>query len=257
MFPAPWHSTGKHGRRGCVATGVKVEIWSDVVCPWCSIGKRRFEQALSRFPHREAVEVVWRAFELDPTADSAPAGQPAGATEYAERLAVKYGTDVASAQRMVDSMTGAAVAEGLEFRFDRAVRANTFDAHQVIHLAGERGVQDAVKERLLRAYFAEGEAVGDRETLVRLAAEAGLDAEEVRAVLADQRYAGAVRADEAEAQALGIRGVPFFVLDRRYGVSGAQPADVLLQALERAWAERSPLVPVSGDDAPACGPDGC
>ncbi|RFU20882.1 DsbA family oxidoreductase [Geodermatophilus marinus] len=222
---------------------MEVEIWSDVVCPWCAIGKRRFEEALSRFPHREDVEVVWRAFELDPAAGSEPAGQPAGATGYAERLAAKYGTDVASAQRMVDSMTEAAAAEGLEFRFDRAVRANTFQAHQVIHLAGERGVQDAVKARLLRAYFAEGEAVGDRETLVRLAGEAGLDAEEVRAVLADQRHADAVRADEAEAQALGIRGVPFFVLDRRYGVSGAQPADVLLQALERAWAERPPAGP--------------
>ena len=119
-------------------------------------------------------------------------------------------------------------------------------------------MQDAVKERLLRAYFTEGEAVGDRDTLVRLAAEAGLDADEVRAVLDEGRYVGAVRADEAEAQALGIRGVPFFVVDRRYGVSGAQPADVLRQVLDKAWGERAPLIPVvGGDDATACGPDGC
>lgn len=239
---------------------MKVEIWSDVVCPWCHIGKRRFESALARFPHRDQVEVEWKAFELDAEATSAPAGQPAGEQEYAERLAGKYGTDLASAQQMIDTMTAQAAVEGLDFRFDRAVRANTFDAHQVIHLAGLHGVQDAVEERLLRAYFTEGEPVGDRATLVRLAAEAGLDAEEVRAVLDEQRHAGAVRTDEAEATAIGIRGVPFFVIDRKYGVNGAQPAEVLLQALERAWAERSPLVSVdggTGGTTGACGPDGC
>ena len=157
---------------------------------------------------------------------------------------------------MTDHMTQQAAGEGLDFRFDRAVPANTFDAHQVIHLAAERGVQDAVKERLLTAYFSEGAAVGDRETLVRLAAEAGLDADEVRDALADQRYASAVRADEAEAGTLGISGVPFFVVDRKYGVNGAQSADALLQVLERAWAERSPLISVSSDGA-VCGPDGC
>jgi predicted DsbA family dithiol-disulfide isomerase len=153
-------------------------------------------------------------------------------------------------------MTQQAAGEGLDFRFDRAVPANTFDAHQVIHLAAERGVQDAVKERLLKAYFSEGAAVGDRDTLARLAAEAGLDADEVRDALEDQRYAAAVRADEAEAGALGISGVPFFVVDRKYGVNGAQSADALLQVLERAWAERSPLISVSsGGDV--CVPDGC
>ena len=239
-----------------VRAHVKVEIWSDVVCPWCHIGKRRFEAALERFPHRDAVEVEWRSFELDPGAPSAAAGEQVSPTEYAERLARKYGTSVPSAQQMTDHMTQQAAAEGLDFRFDKAVRANTFDAHQVIHLAGERGVQDAVEERLLTACFSEGEAVGDRETLVRLAAEAGLDADEVRAALEDQRYAGAVRADEAEAQALGISGVPFFVVDRKYGVNGAQPADALLQVLERAWSERTPLIPViAGGEV--CGPDGC
>ncbi len=242
---------------------MKVEIWSDVVCPWCHIGKRRFEAALERFPHRDSVEVEWKSFELDPGAVSAPAGQPAGATEYAERLAAKYGTSLLGAQQMTDTMTVQAAAEGLDFRFDRAVRANTFDAHQVIHLAGLRGIQDAVKERLLRAYFTEGEAVGDRQTLVRLAGEAGLDPDEVRAALEEQRHAGDVRADEAEAAALGISGVPFFVVDRKYGVSGAQPAEALLSVLERAWAERSPLIMAGADadagsgDGAACGPDGC
>src|SRR3712207_4523035 len=232
---------------------MKVEIWADVVCPWCYIGKRRFEVALAGFPHRAQVEVAWKAFELDPTGASAPAGTVVGPQDQARRLAQKYGTDVGSAQRMVDDVVAQAAADGLEYRLDRAIPANTVDAHQVIHLAGLRGVQDAVNERLLRAYFTEGEAVGDRDTLVRLAAEAGLDADEVRAALDEGRYVGAVRADEAEAQALGIRGVPFFVVDRKYGVSGAQPAEVLRQVLDKAWGERPALV-MAGEDATACGP---
>ena len=234
---------------------MKVEIWSDVVCPWCYIGKRRFEEALRRFAHADQVEVEWRAFELDPAAESAAAGEGA---DYADRLARKYGTSRAGAQQTLDSMTQAAAAAGLDFRFDRAAAANTFDAHQVIHLAGERGLQDLVKERLLRAYFTEGEPVGHRDTLVRLAAEAGLEAAEVARALGDQEHADAVRRDEDEARALGIGGVPFFVVDRRYGVSGAQPADQLLQVLERAWEERRSSLQMAGlADGETCGPDGC
>jgi len=236
---------------------VKVEIWSDVVCPWCYIGKRRFEAALSDFAHRDQVDVEWKSFELDPGAVSASTvGNDQDA--YAERLAKKYGTTRSGAQEMLDSMTTAAAAEGLDFHFERAVRANTFEAHQVIHLGRERGMQDAVKERLLRAYFSEGEPIGDRATLVRLAAVAGLDADEVAKALEEQTYAAAVRADEAEAGALGISGVPFFVIDRRYGVSGAQPAGQLLEILDRAWSEANPLTLVgTGDELGACGPDGC
>jgi predicted DsbA family dithiol-disulfide isomerase len=237
---------------------VKVEIWSDVVCPWCYIGKRRFEQALTRFAHRDEVEVVWRSFELDPGARSQDAP---GGPDYADRLARKYGTTRAGAQQMLDSMTAAAAAEGLEFHFERAVAANTFEAHQVIHLAEARGVQDAVKERLLRAYFTEGEPVGDRETLVRLAAEAGLEADEVAKALEEQEYASAVRADDEESGGLGISGVPFFVIDRRYGVSGAQPPEQIVAALDRAWEAAHPgmtvLTPQAGDRGDACGPDGC
>ena len=244
---------------------MKVEIWSDVVCPWCYVGKRRFEAALARFPHRDGIEVEWKAFELDPTATSAPAGQAAVEGDHAARLAEKYGMDRPQAQQMLDSMTATAAAEGLEFHFERAIRANTVDAHQVIHLAGLRGLQDAVKERLLRAYFTEGEAVGDRDTLVRLAGEAGLDEAEVRTTLDSQAYAADVRRDESEASQLGISGVPFFVIDRKYGVSGAQPADALLQVLEQAWAESHPLPTLTtigastpgGDDGSVCGPDGC
>ena len=221
---------------------MKVEVWSDVVCPWCYIGKRRFEQALARFAHRDRVDVVWKAFELDPSRHSSDTGGG-----HAERLAVKYGRTVPQAQEMLDSMTAAGAAEGLAFCFDLAHASNTFDAHRVLHLAGEHGVQDAVKERLLQAHFSEGEPVGDHEVLVRLGAEAGLNAAEVRAVLADGRYADDVRAEQSEATALGINGVPFFVIDRRYGISGAQSPDVLLQAMEQAWSQRSSLTLVTGD----------
>src|SRR5687768_13783879 len=150
---------------------MKVEIWSDVVCPWCYIGKRRFEQALAAFPYRDQVEVVWRAFELDGTA---PAERTGG---YAQNLSTKYRVPLDEAQRMLDGMTATAAADGLAFDFSIARPGNTFDAHRLLHLAGERGVQDAVKERLMRATFTEGEPVGDHNTLVRLVAEAGLDAD--------------------------------------------------------------------------------
>lgn len=238
---------------------MKVEIWSDVACPWCHIGKRRLEAALAGFAHRDQVEIQWRSFELDTSAESAlDGGFSDNAAGYVDRLAAKYGTTRQAAQQMIDNMTVAAAAEGLDFRFDRAVRANTFLAHQVIHLAGEREVQDAVKERLLRAYFTEGAAVGDPAVLARLGAEAGLDADEVKDALAEQRYASAVRADEAEALKLGISAVPFFVIDRTYGVSGAQPAESLLAVLKRAWSDRHPLTVIGPEDAAAvCGPQGC
>ena len=240
---------------------MKVEIWSDVVCPWCYIGKRRFEAALAQFPHRDGIEVEWKAFELDPTSTSATEADGPQDGDYAGRIASKYGIDRAQAQGMLHSMTEAAAAEGLDFHFERAIRANTVDAHQVIHLAGLRGVQDAVKERLLLAYFTQGEAVGDRESLVGLAAEAGLDAAEVREALEANSYIDDVRRDEYEARQLGISGVPFFVIDRKYGVSGAQPPAALLQVLEQAWTESHPVPTLTTigapSDAGACGPDGC
>jgi predicted DsbA family dithiol-disulfide isomerase len=237
---------------------VKVEIWSDVVCPWCYIGKRRFEAALARFAHRDEIEVVWRSFELDPTTESARFS--GDGPEYVDRLAAKYGMPREQAQQAVASTTATAADVGLDFHMDRALAANTFDAHRVIHLAAARGVQAQVKDRLMRAHFAEGAAVGDRATLVQLAGEAGLDGAEVERVLESGEYADAVRADESEAAALGIRGVPFFVLDRRYGVSGAQPVEHLHAALEQAWADRE-FVPVVNEGGAgtgeACGPDGC
>ena len=231
---------------------LRVDIWSDIACPWCYIGKRRLEAALEQFAQRDDVEIVWRAFELDPSAPRLLASSGS----YAERLAKKYGSNVAQAESRLTQMTGVAAADGLDFRFDKIRPGNTFDAHRLIHLAHERGAQDAVKERFLHAYMTEGAPIGDPETLSRLAREAGLDAEEVTAVLATDQYAREVRADEEEASTLGISGVPFFVVGGRYAVSGAQPAEVLLGALKRAWAERAPAIETLAEGA-VCGPDGC
>jgi predicted DsbA family dithiol-disulfide isomerase len=205
-----------------------VEIWSDVVCPWCYIGKRRLEAALAGFPHE--VEVTWRSFELDP---GAPRTREQSASEH---LAGKYGMSLEQAEASHAQMTELAAREGLEYRFDEARGGNSFDAHRLIHLAAAHGMQDEAKERIMRAYFTEGVAIGDREALVGLAADIGLDPDEARGVLDGDAYADAVRADEELARRIGIQGVPFFVLDRRLGVSGAQPADVLVRALEQACA---------------------
>lgn len=229
---------------------LRIDVWSDVACPWCYVGKRRLESAIARFEHGGAVEVVWRAFELDPTA---PRVRGRGVSD-AERLAKKYGMPVAQAELMMRKMTDVAAAERLEFHLERIQSGNTFDAHRVIHIGAEHGKQDAIKERLFRAYLTEGEAIGEPEVLVRLAGEAGLGEDEVRAMLAGDACKKEVRADEAEAQALGVNGVPFFVIARRYGVSGAQSPDVLLGALTRAWAAESEA-PVK--EGTVCGPSGC
>jgi predicted DsbA family dithiol-disulfide isomerase len=211
-----------------VTTKLSVDIWSDIVCPWCYVGKRRFEKALAQFAHKADVEVTWHTFELDPRAEKA-------SVDLADNLAKKYRRTREQAQQMLDQMTQTAAGEGLEIHFEKAQTSNTFDAHRVLHLALERGKQADVKERLMRGYFTEGAPIGDHATLARLAADAGLDEQEVKDVLAGDRYTDAARGDEALARELGISGVPFFVLGGRLGVSGAQTPDVLLGALEKAW----------------------
>ena len=232
---------------------MRVEIWSDIVCPWCYIGKRRFEAALARFEHRDEVDVVWRSFELDPKSTTTD-------IDLLAHLSAKYGVSRGEAAAMNTRVTEVAAGEGLDFRLEIARRGNTFDAHRLLHLAGERGMQDELKERLLAGYQTDGLPIADHDTLVKLAVEVGLDEAEARAVLAGDAFAADVRADEAEGQRLGVTAVPTFVVDRRFGVSGAQPADVLLALLDKGWAERSPLevVTVPGaEGADACGPDGC
>jgi predicted DsbA family dithiol-disulfide isomerase len=215
---------------------VQIEVWSDVVCPWCAIGRARLQQALATFAHRDAVAVRWRSFELDPAAPAVEQGT------YVDRLAGKYGVSEEQAQAMIDRVTTLAEGEGLTFRLDLAQPGNTFDAHRVLHLAADRDLQDAVNERLVTGYFSEGAAIGDPATLTGLATRAGLDESEVASVLDGDTYADAVRADERQAQAFGISGVPFFVIDRRYGIGGAQPTAVFEQALTQIWSDNAPPI---------------
>jgi predicted DsbA family dithiol-disulfide isomerase len=209
---------------------VKIEIWSDVVCPWCYIGKRRLEHALGEFEHADEVEVAWRSFQLNP---DTPPGTAVPTSEY---LVKRFGPQ---ASQMTGRVAALGRDEGLDLNFDTSLTVNTLDAHRLLHLAADLGVGDAAKERLLRAHFTEGADLSDPETLIRLAREAGVDADRAREVLAGTEYADAVRADIELAQAFGATGVPFFVIDRKYGISGAQPAEAFLQALRTAYAEET------------------
>ncbi|MET8133150.1 DsbA family oxidoreductase [Streptomyces sp. NPDC005251] len=234
---------------------MRVEIWSDIACPWCYVGKARFEKALDAFPHRDQVEVVHRSFELDP-------GRAKGDIQpVLTMLTKKYGMSEAQARAGEENLGTQAAAEGLAYRTRDRDHGNTFDMHRLLHLAKARGRQDELMGLFYKANFAEERTVfGDDERLVELAVAAGLDADDAREVLTDPTaYADDVRADEREAAELGANGVPFFVLDRTYGVSGAQPAEVFAQALAQAWGERPQLTLIQdeGTDAEACGPDGC
>jgi predicted DsbA family dithiol-disulfide isomerase len=209
---------------------MKVEVWSDVVCPWCYIGKRRLEKALAQYEHAADVEVIWHSFQLDPTqvrGENAPTIQ---------MLSRKLGVPMAEATAMNDRVTGLAAEEGLTYHLDRALTANTFDAHRLTHFAATHGLADELHERLFRAALTDGEAVDDAGTLVRLATEVGLPADGAREVLTTAAYADAVREDIRQARALGANGVPFFVFDRTYGISGAQPLETFLATLRRASA---------------------
>ncbi|GAA4681425.1 DsbA family oxidoreductase [Nocardioides nanhaiensis] len=239
-------------------SSLQVEIWSDVVCPWCYVGKRRLEAALAGFEHREQVEVVYRSFELDP---SAP---PHGHELTLPAIAAKYGRSEAEMRGMVEQLMQTAAGEGLDLRLLETVHTNTVDAHRLLHLALETGgpaLQRDLKEGLLHAYFEQARNVGDHDVLAEVAVGAGLDAERVRAVLASQEYAEAVAADVAQARAYGASGVPFFVVDQKYGVSGAQPVEVFEQVLRQAWDASHPGLQMAGGaatgDGAACGPDGC
>jgi predicted DsbA family dithiol-disulfide isomerase len=238
---------------------MQVEMWSDVVCPWCYIGKRRFEKAMEGFSHRDDVQVTWRSFELDPDA------QPQYPGSLDELLAQKLHRTTEQAAALNARVIDLAATEGLDYRFDRARPGNTFAAHRLLHLAHARGLQAAAKERLLHGYFSEGLPIGDTEALVKAVAEVGIDVAEARAVLASDAYIAEVRADEQRATDFGIHGVPFVVIDEQYGVSGAQPAEVFLQALETAWAAAHPLKLVgrannaadAANDTGTCTDDSC
>jgi predicted DsbA family dithiol-disulfide isomerase len=228
---------------------MRVDIWSDVVCPWCYVGKARFEQALRGFEHRDGVEVVFRSFELDPGKGSAVNGSAVkgsgGRETNLEMLSKKFGMPIAQARQMEERVAGLARAEGLEYQLERP-NGNTFDLHRVLHLGRERDVQAGLVTALYRANFAEAREIFDREVVIEIACEAGLDAADVAKVIDTGEYADAVRADEQEAGQLDISGVPFFVFDMALGVSGAQATDVFTQALTQAWERTAHPSPGGG-----------
>jgi predicted DsbA family dithiol-disulfide isomerase len=240
---------------------MNIDIWSDIACPWCFIGKRRLERALADFPHRDDVTVTWHSYQLDPTL---PDHYDGSELEY---LATRKGMPRDRVTEMFAQVAQVAAGEGLAYDFDRVVVANSLRGHQLLHLAAEQGVADAVKEALLSAHFEHGQDIGSTDVLTRIGVAAGLDADAIRTALETERYLPGVRADIEQARRLGIQGVPFFVLDGKYGISGAQPVEVFTQALDQAWREANPLVMVSpasaeaaedgASDSGAGGPDGC
>lgn len=230
-----------------------IDVWSDIACPWCWIGKRQMERALEAFAH--PVKITWRSFELDPSAPREFPEEPS----YVERLAKKYGIPTAQGQTMIDRMTERGAPLGVVFRFDIVQGCNTFDAHRLLHFAEQYGVQDACKEALLLAYMTEGRLLSDHTTLLGVAERVGLDPDAVSAMLASSDFQQAVRQDQAQAAQLGISGVPFFVIAGKYGVSGAQPPKVLQEILEKAQAEAEASRQLVRLDAQgeSCNEEGC
>lgn len=232
---------------------LNVEIWSDVMCPFCYIGKRHFEEALEQFPHKNDINIVWKSFQLDPEMTSQP-----GKDVY-EYLAERKGLSYDQSREMHENVVNMAKKAGLDYNFDIAIIANSFDAHRLVQFAKTKGLGDAAEEMLFKAYFTEGKDVADHQTLAELGAAIGLDKNEVMAMLKTDTFADAVDNDILEAQRLGLRGVPFFVMDRKYGVSGAQPAEAFLQTLNKSyedWRKEHPALEMQKSDGAVCTPDG-
>lgn len=208
-----------------------IEVWSDIMCPFCYIGKRNYEEAIKQFAHKDDVEIVWKSFQLDPSIEQDP-DNPTNVYQYlAERKQMRYEQSV----KMHEGVVEMAKAAGLEYNFDKAVVANSFDAHRVIQMAKTKGLGDAAEERFFYAYFTEGKDYGKESTLIELGKEIGLTETDVKEALTDDVFAYAVDQDIREAQTLGVNGVPFFVFNRRYAVSGAQPPQAFLQTLQASY----------------------
>ncbi len=231
-------------------TALRVDVWSDVVCPWCFIGLANLDVALAEIDGGDEVEVVLHSFQLDPRAATQTP------EEHTAALARKYGTSVGQIRANAARIVGLGAERGLDFRFDRAISGNTFDAHRLLHLARERGLQRPLKARLGRAYFTDGDPIGEHATLRMAAVDVDLDPVEVDEVLAGDVYAEAVAADIAAARDLDITGVPFFVVDGRPGLPGAQPPEVLRKILHRAQTDRKAREPRFAGGAEACELDG-
>jgi len=223
---------------------MKIEIWSDVMCPFCYIGKRRFEEALQNFEHKDDVEVEWKSFQLNPDLKTDP---NINVTQY---LADIKGWTLDYAQQLNNQVTEMAAGVGLTYNFDSAVVANSFDAHRFVHLAKKHGLGDTAEEALFKAYFTEGKNIADHATLTELGIEMGLEEEHIKQILESDTYSGEVKNDIAEAAYLGVRGVPFFVMNGKYGVSGAQIVPVFTETLEKAyseWEQEKPMTIIDGD----------
>lgn len=210
---------------------MKVEIWSDVMCPWCYIGKRRFEKAMSQLPEADQIEVEWKSFQLNPHMKTQPD------KNIIEYLAELKGWSLDQSKKMHDHVTDLAKAEGLDYRFDKAVVANSFDAHRFLQYAKKHNLGDQAEELLFTYYFTHGKNIADHSFLVELGAELGLDKTKIQNMLKTDEYTAEVNNDVNESQNLGIQGVPFYVLNRKYGISGAQPTDSFLQALQQSFGE--------------------
>lgn len=232
---------------------MKVEIWSDVVCPWCYIGKRRFEAALEEFEYADHLDIEWKSYQLDPEMETDTS------VSIAQYLADKKGMSIDQAEEMMEHVSGVAANVGLEYHLDQAIPINTYQAHSLLHYAKSVGKQGEMKERIMKAYFTESKNLDDKAILVALAKEVGLDTDEVTNILENKTFHKAVKADIMEAYQLGLRGVPFFVIERKYGISGAQETKVFLQSLEKAyeeWIKENPQVNLETIDGKICKPDG-
>jgi len=233
---------------------LKIQIWSDVACPFCYIGKRKLEGALSQFEHKDYVTVEWKSFQLNPDADFPPG------SDRVQYLADKYGRDRAWAESMQDNVTQLAKAEGLEYHLDKSIMANSLNAHRLSHLAKKHNLGDAFEELLFKAYFTLGLNINDKATLAQLAAEAGLPEQETELVLNSDAFTAEVNQDMAEANAIGVNGVPFFVFDEKYAISGAQHVDTFLKTLQKTWQDGgfdSETNNQDESDPNSCGVDGC
>lgn len=233
---------------------LKVQIWSDIMCPFCYIGKRRMEEALSQFEHKEAVAIEWKSFELD-------AGFiPSPNDNVIEHLAEKYRKDTDWAQNMVDNMTQNAKTAGLDFHFEKAVLANSHNAHRLLHLAKKHHLANELEELLFKAYLTDGKDLNNLDTLSKLGIEAGLEAEAIAQVLNSDIYSKEVKQDIQQANTIGVQGVPFFVFDNKYAISGAQPATSFLQTLEKVWQEGkfdSKVTLINTSSENSCDINGC
>ncbi|MBC6110173.1 DsbA family protein [Pedobacter fastidiosus] len=236
---------------------MKVEIWSDVMCPFCYIGKRHFEQAIDRLPFKNEIEVDWKSYQLNPEYHNTN-----NETVY-EYLSRSKGMPIEQAKQMTKQVVDMASNAGLTIDFDKNIPANTFNAHRLIHLAAKHNLQDLAEEKLFEAHFVQSRNIGETSVLVDVAGEIGLDKAEAEEVLNSDQFAEAVRYDVYESQSLGIRGVPYFVMDRKYGVSGAQPVQAFTDALTQSFTEwketqpKSTLTSLNKTDDAVCDENGC